>query len=200
MLILAVVAMALPGMAWAASSALPRATTFEPEITVVGVLPPGTLGLPGEPITWIVTVTNRGMASGADLVIRDVLRDELRIDAVQVERGWQTVNGQTVEFSIPNLEPGETVGMQIVTTVLRGPADGLLTNRVRLVAKGPGGEVQKEAAAEIYVPTGLPATGYPPEEDLPGVGEPSLGLVAVLAAAAVGLTALVIYRRGRWAL
>lgn len=182
----------LPGAVWA----LPDANTFEPVVEVVGVLSTGALGLPGEPVTWIVTVTNRGTGRGVDLVIRDVLRDELRIDAVEVERGWQTVDGQSVEFSIPSLDPGETVGMQIKTTVLRGPADGVLTNSVTLRGKGPGGEVVKEVTTEIYVPTGLPATGYPPDEDLPGHDEMPLGLLATLAVGAVALTALVVYRRG----
>lgn len=191
--ILLLILAAMPGV----TGAMPNAEPFQPVISAVGVLSPGVLGLPGEPITWIVTVTNQGTARGVDLVVSHVLHNELRIESVEVERGWQTVEGQVVKFSIPSLEPGETVGMQIVTTVAHGPADGTLTNRVTLRAKGQDGVVVKETSAEIYVPTGLPATGYPPEEDLPGHDEPPLAWIALLAAGMVIVTAFIIYQRGK---
>jgi hypothetical protein len=47
------------------------------------------------------------------------------------------------------------------------------------------------------VPTGLPATGYPPADDLPGQGEPSVLAVGVAALLAVVAAAGVVWHRGR---
>lgn len=169
---------------------------FDASLSVIGALPEGALGLPGEPITWIITVTNTGRTAGTDLVVTDTVRDELRIDSVEAGRGDFAISEQMVVFSLPRLEPAETVELRINTTVLRGPTSGVLTNQAALKANGPGGEVITSAATEVFVPTGLPATGYPPESDLPGEGEPSVLAVAALAFGVVALTAAYVWHRG----
>jgi uncharacterized repeat protein (TIGR01451 family) len=180
-----------------ADAAPPRQTSFDPAISVVGELAPNAMGLPGEWITWVITVVNSGGAPGRDIVVSDVLRNELRIDSVEANFGAFTINEQSVEFTIPVLNPGESVEMRINTTVLRGPADGVLINQVLLSGTGPNGAITDNAVAEVPVPTTLPATGYPPEQDLPGYGEPSALVVGLGSLAMVVLAALVIWWRGR---
>ena len=172
-------------------------STFDPAISLAGALAPGSLGLPGEQITWTISVTNPGPAAGTDLVITDTLRDELRVDRVIADRGQVVVSSQVVVLTIPVLNPGETALMQIQTTVLRGPANGVLVNQVVLAAPGSAGAITRSAAAEVFVPTGLPATGYPPSDDLPGEGEPSAVQVGLIAFGVVALTAVFVWRRGR---
>jgi uncharacterized repeat protein (TIGR01451 family) len=169
---------------------------FDPAITKTVELAPGALGLPGEQVIWTITVTNVGTAPGYDIVITDTIRSELRIDSVEVDRGSFAISEQLIVFTIPVLNPGESATMRITTTVLRGPADGLLTNEALLTGDGPNGTIMRSAKAEISVPTGLPATGYPPEEDLPGEDGPSVWLVGLVAFAVVALTALFVWRRG----
>ncbi len=173
-----------------------RVSGFDPSIDLVGWLPPGSLGLPGEPVTWVITVTNASASSGVDVLVTDVLRDELLIDTVVTARGNAAISGQTVMVSIPVIAPGESVEMRINTTVLRGPASGVLVNQALLAATGPGGAIAKSAVAEVFVPTGLPATGYAPI-DLPGEGEPSVAVVGLAAFGTVALTALFVWYRGR---
>lgn len=173
-------------------------SAFIPELSIVGTLPPGTLGLPGEQIDWLITLINDGTAAGTNIVVTDVLRDELRVDHVVADNGIPTVDGQRIDLVIPVLSPGEMVAMQITTTVLRGSATGSLINRVTMTAQGPDGEVVESAVAEVFVPTRLPATGYPPQQDLPGEGEPSAFVVALFAFSIVAISAWIIWRRGQW--
>ncbi|NDJ76848.1 MAG: DUF11 domain-containing protein [Chloroflexi bacterium] len=169
---------------------------FDPAISKIGTLSPGALGLPGERITWTIAVSNVGSAPGTEIVITDTLRDELRIDSVETDRGTFEVAGQTVTFFIPVLNPGELVQMRITTTVLAGPESSRLVNEALLNGTGPNGAVSERAVAEMPVPTGLPSTGYPPDE-MVNAGEPSVWVVGLVAFAMVALTAWFVWRRGQ---
>lgn len=181
-----------------ASAEPTRTTTFDPIITLEGVLPPGSLGLPGEPITWIITVTNMGAVSGTNLVISDTLQNEMRVEAAQSSAGAWTITDQNVVFTVPVLQPGETAQFQINATVLRSPTTGVIFNQAVLTADGSNGKLTWKASAEVFVPTSLPATGYAPiEEDLPGEGEPSALEIGMIALSAVMVAAAVVWYRGR---
>ena len=171
-----------------------RGASFDPAIHKIGLLAPGALGLPGEQITWMITVTNAGTAPGTNVVITDVLRDELRIDAVVIGRGVFSTQGQAVIFTIPVLNPAETVEMRITTTVLHGLDSSILINEATLVANGPDGPALQNATAQIALPTTLPATGY--AGDLPGEGEPSVVVVGVVSLAMVLFTTWFVWWRG----
>ncbi|MBI5961513.1 MAG: DUF11 domain-containing protein [Chloroflexi bacterium] len=170
---------------------------FDPVFTITGTMSPGVLGLPGEPVTWTITITNASTTAGSGIVVTDTLPDTLRIDGVNVVQGQAAVGGQSVVYTLPALNPGETVQIEILTTVIRGPANGILINHAALTAQGPQGVVTKNAVAEVFVPTGLPATGYPPSEDLPGDGEPPVWMVGMIAALIVALAAMFVWARGR---
>lgn len=135
---------------------------FDPALSKTGVLAPGGLGLPGEQVTWVLTVINIGGATGTNVVISDTLRPELRVDSATTARGTATVSGNTVTFTIPTLAPGESVEMRIVTTVLRSPLAGLFTNTATLNALDSDGQpLTRTASVTLNVATGLPNTGYP---------------------------------------
>ncbi len=170
---------------------------FQAELAIAGELAGGALGLPGESITWVITLTNKGISPGTDLLVTNTLRDELRIDDAATDYGAVAVSGQTVIFTVPELQPGQTVAMRVETTLLRGPANGLLVNQVLLAGNGPAGPFTQSASADLFVPTGLPATGYPPADDLPGRGEPSVLAVGVGALLAVMAAAGFVWYRGR---
>lgn len=136
---------------------------FDPALSKIGMLLPGSVGLAGERLAWVITVTNTGTGTGTDIVITDTLPDELRIDSVETDRGSFSINGQTVTFFIPWLDPGESVQMRINTTVLRSPAGDILTNEASLTGIGPDGSaISRRATAVVPLVTELPATGYPP--------------------------------------
>jgi hypothetical protein len=173
------------------------ATQFNPEFTMEAVLPTGSLGLPGEPITWVLRVTNTGLGAGEDIVITNTLRDELQIEDVVSSKGDVAVSEQMILVTVPELMPAASVEVQVHTTVRRGPPNGVLLNQALLAGQGPGGAVSVVAVAEVFVPTGLPSTGYPPGSEMPGEGEPSLAQLLVGAVAAITVTAYIVYRRGQ---
>jgi uncharacterized repeat protein (TIGR01451 family) len=135
----------------------PGIDVFDPAISKIGQLQPGGIGLPGEKLTWTITVTNTGTVAGTDIAITDTMPAELRLDSAATERGTYSIGGSTVTFTIPSLNPGESVQMWVYTTVISGPADGAITNRANLVS----GSVTDSATGEVSVVTSLPATGYP---------------------------------------
>lgn len=173
-------------------------SVFDPNIALTAQLPSGSLGLPGESITWYITVSNDSRVSGTNVVVSDTLQPELRVDRAHTESGDFAISDQMVVFTIPILEPGQTVQMQIHTTVVRSPANGIVVNQALLAAHSSNGPVTRKTTAEIFLPTTLPATGYPPGgEDLPGDGEPSAFQIGLAAFAVVLGAALVVWYRGR---
>jgi uncharacterized repeat protein (TIGR01451 family) len=172
-------------------------TVFDPSIVLTAMLPSGSLGLPGDPITWVITVSNTGVGSGTNVVISDTVQSELRIDHAQIQQGEAAISDQMVVFTIPVLNPGETVSMQINTTVLYSPNKGVVLNQAMLAASSPEGPITRSAVAELYLPATLPATGYPPAEDMPGDGEPSAFQIGLAALGAVLVAAAAVWYRGR---
>ena len=148
------------------SSTDPVVVVFDPAISKVGVLQDGGIGLPGETLTWMFTITNVGNGVGSNIVISDVIRPELRIENAQIDRGSVTISGQTVTFNIDWLDPGESINAQVVTTVLRSPVGGVFDNTVNLTGFGPTGITRTaSASAEVPIVLRLPATGYPPRDN-----------------------------------
>ncbi len=142
----------------------PALSLFDPALSKVGVLQPGDIGLPGEQITWTITLTNNGTATATDVPVVDTLPDALRVDSATTSKGTVTIVGQTVTFLIDSIAPGETVQMQIVTTVLTSPLDGLFVNEAIIaVPDGAGGTtILARAQATVAGVSVLPSTGYPP--------------------------------------
>lgn len=171
--------------------------TFQAALSVTGVLVEGALGLPGEPVAWVITLTNTGSAPGRDLVITVTPHLELRVQDAESPLGTVTVSDRAAVFTLPEVRPGQSVQMLVRTTVVRTPANGVLITQVTLAGTSPAGTFAQSAVAELFAPTGLPATGYPPDERLPGEGEPSVLAVGVSALTVVAAAAAYVWYRGR---
>ncbi len=167
------------------------------DVTVESVLAPGMLGLPGEPVEWVVRVENTGTAVGYNVVVTTMLHEGLRVDAVDAARGDVIIDNTEVSVTVSDLAAGEVLTFSINTTVLRSPANGKLFNQTILSATGPAGAMMHSVSTEMYVPTGLPATGYAADEDLPGDGEPSVAAVGLMAFSTVMAAAVFVWYRGR---
>jgi hypothetical protein len=145
----------------APTAAGPLTVFFDPALSKIGILEPGGLGLPGEALTWVFTLTNVGNGVGTNVVVTDTLRPELRIDGADTDWGSVvSINGQTVTFTFPVVNVGQTFQFRIRTTVISSPLDGTIPNLGILTADG---NIRREARAVIFVPTGLPNTGHPPQ-------------------------------------
>lgn len=98
----------------------PNINVFDPAISKIGFLLPGQIGVTGEKLEWVVTVSNTGNTAGLNVVITDTLDSRLQIDRVQAPGGNVNVSGQTVTITYPIINPGQTVQLSIFTTVLNG--------------------------------------------------------------------------------
>jgi len=172
----------------------PVVLVFDPAISKVGVLEDGGVGLPGEKLTWILTIINVGNTPGTDVVIADTVPSQLRVDAAAIDYGTYSLSGQTVTFYIPVLNPGQTVMAYIYTTVLSSPLS--VDNTVTISGMGPDGLVQSDSASAHVEGVGsLPNTGYPPSEPEPTPAAPRSALPWVLGSTLlVGLALAGIWR------
>src|SRR5690606_6813836 len=98
-------------------------------------------------------------ATLSNVVVSDTLRSELRVDGVTTSAGTASVSGQTVTVSIPSLGAGQSVTVQITTTVLRNPSTPFFDNTATV--SGSNG-FAGSASASVPAVSGLPDTGYPP--------------------------------------
>jgi hypothetical protein len=138
----------------------------------------GELGVTGEQLEWVITVTTPSAVTGTGILITDVLRPELRVDNVTTNRGTLSINGQAVSVNIATLAPNESVQISIFTTVLDGVT--IVDNTACVVADNQGAQ---ECATALPVST-LPSTGETPYWRLPLL----LGLLGL------GMMLLAIYR------
>ncbi|MFC1959770.1 SdrD B-like domain-containing protein, partial [Chloroflexota bacterium] len=159
----------------------PLINIFDPAISKVGILEPGELGLTGETLTWVVTISNIGGAPGYDLVLTDTIQEELQILSADIDSGTIEISGQTVIFHIPVLQPGESISGTIETLVLESPHDGMFDNTVYLNGTEQSAALSADAAVPAVLE--LPATGYPPAPVEPDAA----GLNVLLAVFMVGV-------------
>ncbi len=160
----------------------PGPSITDPALSKIGVLQPGQLGLPGEQLTWIVTVSNTTSQTLTNIVVTDVIQPELRIDNATTTVGTVNVSGQTVTILIPSLAPGQNAEIRIITTVLSNPAALAFENTATLTADGG---IFVQASAQVAAVSGLPDTGYPPVE-IPQENSSALPWIALIAALAIG--------------
>jgi uncharacterized repeat protein (TIGR01451 family) len=129
---------------------------FDPAISALGFLVPREIGVDGEQLEWVITVTNRGSASGSELIITDTLRDGLRIDRVDVAAGSASISGQTVTVAIPALAPGSSVRFSIFTTVITGGPEANNTTCVTAA------NISAQTCTRALAVRTLPTTGETP--------------------------------------
>lgn len=139
--------------------------TFDIAIAKTAVLERGALGLVGEDLSWVITITNTSSIAAATIVVSDTVTSELAITGAEIDSGTVSVNGQLVTFTIPGLGAGESVEARIFTVIRSVPASGILNNTATLIASGANGSsITRSASTAFNTVTGLPSTGYPPEQ------------------------------------
>ncbi|MEQ8677152.1 MAG: hypothetical protein RLP44_27175, partial [Aggregatilineales bacterium] len=167
------------------SNLAPNINVFDPAISKLGVLVPGQLGVQGEVLEWILTVSNTGTAVGTNVVVSDTLNPDLQIDSVNAPNATVNINGQTVTVTYATLNVGETVQFSIFTTVLNG---AIVNNTACVNADNQGVE---ECATSVPIRE-LPSTGETPRwayATIVGLGLLGLSMLVVLLKAK-GLKAL----------
>ncbi|MEQ8675914.1 MAG: choice-of-anchor Q domain-containing protein [Aggregatilineales bacterium] len=134
----------------------PGINIFDPAISKIGFLRAGELGITGERLEWVITVSNPSSVAGTSILITDVVRPELRVDNVTTTRGAATVSGQTVSVNVGTLNPGDSLQIVITTTVLDGVS--IVDNTACVTADN---QATLECVTALPV-SALPATGETP--------------------------------------
>ena len=177
-----------PDAAWSA---------FDVAFDVTAHFPQGSLGLPGEAVTWVIALENHNAFAITDVMITDTLHDELEIVAVDVASGDVAISDRMLVYTLSELAPDDEVRIAVHTIVRRGPPNGLLQNQAVLAVNGPGGAMTRTVESDVFVPNGLPATGYPPADATLARARIPLPVLAAFAVGIIGLTAAYVYERGR---
>lgn len=92
----------------------------DPAISKIGFLVPGQVGVTGERLEWIVTVTNQDTDPISNLVIVDDVDTRLSVTSVSANGATSNINGQVVTVTYATIGAGETVQFSIFTDVLDG--------------------------------------------------------------------------------
>lgn len=135
-------------------------TLFDPAISKIGQLAVGQVGVTGEQIEWVVTLSNTSGVTGNNVIVTDVIDSRMIVENVVATGGDVSINGQAVTITYANLFPGQSVRFSIFITVL----DGLfVTNTACVTAANQGAE--ECATANVLgtdLPDALPQTGKSP--------------------------------------
>ncbi|MEW5956352.1 MAG: PKD domain-containing protein [Chloroflexota bacterium] len=106
-----------------------------PVLTITKTGPP--TAIPGEPITYTLTVTNSGAATATQVVITDAIP----AGASYISGGLRT--GEVVSWTVPSLASGDAVTQTFVVT-----ATGSITNSDYAVSANGGGSADGQSPVE----------------------------------------------------
>jgi len=137
---------------------VPPTTTTAPAATgsvtiSKSVMPP--FALPGNTVTWTITVINPNSAPVANVTVTDNVPADLEILSTSASSGTASANGQSVSATIPQIDANQTVTISIQT-------------RIRATTSLPF-SIRNEAcagaqcsSAQILSVSALPSTGQSP--------------------------------------
>ncbi|MEO0595854.1 MAG: SdrD B-like domain-containing protein, partial [Chloroflexota bacterium] len=115
--------------------------------------------LPGEDVTWTITISNP--ANGVpqnNLTVTDSVPPQLTIISASAQSGTVTITGQDVSWSIPTLAPGESLTMSVVTNIRDDiTLDVPIVTNTAILDGTP-----ISSAATVLTVTELPNTGETP--------------------------------------
>lgn len=115
--------------------------------------------LPGEQVTFIVEVSNRGTIAAVDVVVADEMPPYLDILEVTTTQGTLSIEGQRVTVDIGVVGPGFVVQIVIQTRVSLGAPVPLDMQNVAVLTSPNGGERQSPPVITTVSGPLLPKTG-----------------------------------------
>ena len=151
----------------------PNTSVFDPAI--VKLVDPA-LALPGEVVTYTITVNNRGNTDAVNAVVTDPVSNRLTITGANTPQGTYTISGNTVTFSLGTIKGGQVITM-IITARIRPdvvpPVD--FDNIATAVLNGK----TLSSTVTLHVTRGnLPNTGEHPDGPTPSSTSPIIWAIA----------------------
>ncbi len=156
------------------------------------------LVVPGEEVTFILTVGNNGNLPATNVVVVDPLPDTFILDGAATPQGTYVIDGNTVTFYVGTIQPGQIIDLTVFATVaahVNVDAGLTLINEATLTyAENPNAVLTADATLDLI--TTLPQTGYAPDE--PG-RDPvrTAAIAAAISLVVLGLVGLLVLRRRR---
>ena len=140
----------------------PEIEVSDPALSKIGYLEAGAAGLVGEHLTWVVTARNVGSVPEINVIVTDPINPNLQIESVITEPGHTyTIVGNTVQVTIPLLNPGEVVNFYVNTIGIAGslPISNTATANtgetanatVNLPPINPNPQVSLNAPPEVFL-------------------------------------------------
>jgi uncharacterized repeat protein (TIGR01451 family) len=133
-------------------------TQNDPFITKT-VNPP--FSLPGEPVTWTITVFNPGNAPATNITVTDPLPAEVEIISVNATSGTVSHSGQTVNFTLPVLAGGQQATITINSRVRSTVAVPFILTNVATLTNAEN-TTPRTGEATVLSVGHLPKTGETP--------------------------------------
>ncbi|MGB1287160.1 MAG: GEVED domain-containing protein, partial [Aggregatilineales bacterium] len=116
----------------------------------------------GDTVNWTIRVSNPHSVALPDVKFVDTVPGSLDVLSAVTSAGIVTVNGQTVNFAINDISPGDTVTIIVQTRVraITSAEEALIENVAILLE--PYEDCECSAKAQLVVVNELPATGETP--------------------------------------
>jgi|GEM_PF-6091107 len=119
------------------------------------------IGVPGDPITFTLTVTNNGTASALNVSVLDPLPNPLIFVSASASQGTFNASGNTVTFAVGTVNPGQLVTLTIVARI--SPQATPPNNLINVATLHDQHGNQRMASASLHITAGnLPSTGEHP--------------------------------------
>lgn len=116
--------------------------------------------IPGQIVTWTITVTNRGNIAANDVEVRAAFAEQLDILSATCTFGTLTQAGQAIQVTYSQLDPAQSSVITVQTLIRRDtPLPFFISTRAELVA--PDNAAAQYASATVVSASQLPHTGEP---------------------------------------
>jgi uncharacterized repeat protein (TIGR01451 family) len=120
------------------------------------------LAIPGDSVTFTLTVTNGGSAAASNVVITDNFPTQLQVVSASSTQGTFTVDGGTVIFVIGTVNPNQVVMLNVVTKVRTSVTPPVDVSNTAILT-WPGGSARNSNTVSVRITRGqLPSTGEHP--------------------------------------
>jgi len=146
--------------------------------------------IPGDIVTFTLTVTNKGSLAAQNVTVVDPIPAPLIVQSATTSQGTYAINSNTVTFTIGTVNPGAVI---ILTVKARVPANAAVPSElVNVATLNDSANSIRTASTTVRITSGqLPSTGEHPD------GVSPVGVIAATGIMILLIAGVTIARRRR---